>query len=433
MSDEHYKTLKIPEFYLPESLQRSELNELLTECELEDGRKITRLNPVINKCVMSDITIVVEIATGYIVPSIFQYLMRVQTSGVEDVSFDARALRLYFDFLKNHGLHWDEGDQEEYRRPVNRFSDFLTNAYRQGFIAAKTAVGYFNVVMRFYKYYLSLAHKFKYSVPVEFTRKVIKKYDNDLTSHITGLEIVMDVAKCRPRISTSDKSRELRPILGKEAEAFKQALNQHASYELKLMCVLAITSGMRAEEITDLRVDMLDSYANERIWELVLGPSVGHSTKLDSELPVILSGAIISKLIAYNKSRRYLNRAKKKKHARVNVFLTQSGKAYDQKMLSTLFGGFVKKHIHPILPTFSHKFHDLRATFGVITMKSCLDKGVAPSDALAFTKTQMRHKNLKDTMDYLEYFNQGIAMEAQADANEELLKDVFETEFGGLV
>ena len=433
MSDEHYKTLKISEFHLPESLRRSELKDLLIECELEDGTKITRLNPDVNKCLMLDITIVVEAETGYIVPSIFNYLISVRTSGVEDVSFDARALRLYFDFLKAHGLHWDEGDHKEYRRPVNRFSDFLTNIYRDGFIAAKTAIGYFNAVMRFYKFYLSLAHEFKYSVPVEFNRKVIKKYDNDLTSHITGLEIQMDVAKCRPRISANDRRRELRPILGQEGVVFRQALNQHASYELKLICVFAITSGLRADEIADLRVDMLDSYANEKVWELILGPSVGHSTKLDSELPVIVSGSMVSKLIAYNKSRRYLRRAKKRNHTRVNVFLSQSGKAYDQKTISTLFRGFVKKHIHPILPTFSHKFHDLRATFGVTTMKNCLDKGLAPSDALAFTKTQMRHKNLKDTMHYLEYFNQGIAIDAQAEANEELLKDVLGTEYGDLV
>lgn len=433
MSDEHYKTLKISEFHLPESLQRSELNELIIECEIEDGRKITRLNPDINKCVMPDMTIVVEAATGYIVPSIFKYLMSVRTSGVENVAFDARALRLYFDFLKVHGLHWDEGDQEEYRRPVNRFSDFLTNIYKGGGIAAKTAIGYFNAVMRFYKHYLSLAYEFKYSVPVEFNRKVIKRYDNDLTSHITGLEIEIDVAKCRPNISTNDRRRELRPILGKEGVVFRQALNKHASYELKLICVLAITTGLRADEIADLRVDMLDSYGNEKVWELNLGPNVGHSTKLDSELPVIVSGSMIGKLIAYNKSRRYLIRAKKREHTRINVFLTQSGKSYDQKTISTLFRDFLKNHIHPILPSFSHKFHDLRATFGVITMKSCLDKGVAPSDALAFTKTQMRHKNLKDTMHYLEYFNQGVAIDAQADANEELLKDVLETEYGGLV
>ena len=433
MSDEHYKTLKISEFHLPESLQRFEPNDLLIECEIEGGRRITRLNPNVNKCLMPDITIVVVATTGYIVPSIFKYLMNVRSSGVEDVAFDARALRLYFDFLQANELYWDEGDREEYKRPVNRFSDFLTNIYKDGFIAAKTAIGYFNAVMRFYKFHLSLAHEFKYSVPVEFNRKVIKKYDNDLTSHITSLEIAMDIAKCRPRISTSDRRRELRPILGNEGMVFRRALSQHGSYELKLICVLAITCGLRADEIADLRADMLDSYANEKVWELNLGPNVGHSTKLDSELPVVVSGNMIAKLIAYNKSRRYLSRASKMKHSRINVFLTQSGKPYDQKTISTLFGNFVKKHIHPILHSFSHKFHDLRATFGVITMKSCLDNGLSPSDALAFTKTQMRHKNLKDTMHYLEYFNHGIAIEVQADANEELLKDVLESEYGKLV
>lgn len=432
MVDEKYKTLKIPKLHLPESLQRIELDALLLEYELEDGTKITRLNPKINKSVLPDITIVVEADTGYIVPSIFNYLMSVRTSGVEDVSFDARALRLYFDFLHSHGLHWDEGDQEENRRPVNRFSEFLTKIYKDGHIASKTAIGYFNAVMRFYKHHLSSAHEFKYSVPVEFKRKVIKKYANDLTSHITGLEIVMDVAKCRPRISTNDKRTELRPILGQEGVVFRQALSQHASYELKLMCVLALTSGLRANEIADLKVDMLDSYANEKVWELALGPPVGHSTKLDSELPVVVSGSMMRKLIAYNKSKRYLNRSKKRKHTRVYVFLTQSGEAYDQKTISTLFRDFVKTHILPILPSFSHKFHDLRATFGVNTMKSCLDKGLAPSDAIAFTKTQMRHKYLKDTLHYLEYFNQSVAIEAQADANEELLRAVFEPEYGGL-
>ena len=433
MSDEYFKTSKISGFHLSESLQKHELTDLLIEYELEDGRKISRLNPHVNKDVMENMTVVVESATGYIVPSIFNYLMNLRTSGIEDVAFDARALRLYFDFLLMNGLYWDEGDKEDYRRPTNRFSEYLSSIYKDGYIAAKTAIGYFNAVMRFYKYHISLGHKFKYSVPVEFNRKVIKKYDNDLTSHISGLEIVLDVAKCRPRISTNDKRRELHPILGKEGEVFRQVLSQYASYELKMMCALAVTSGLRASEIADLRVDMLDDYANEKFWELNLGPSVGHSTKLDSELPVIVSGSMIAKLIAYNKSRRYLARAKKIKHARAYVFLTQSGKAYDQKTISTLFGDFITRYVKPIFPSFRHKFHDLRATFGVVTMKSCLDKGVAASDALAFTKTQLRHKNIKDTMHYLQYFNQGIAIEAQANANEKLLESIFEGEYGKLI
>ena len=191
------------------------------------------------------------------------------------------------------------------------------------------------------------------------------------------------------------------------------------------MCLLAMNSGMRADEIADLRIDMISRYADEDSFKLKLGPLSEHRTKKDSEMPVQVSGRTIAALLRYNKSKRYLKRLAKSTPSRPHVFLNKNGEPYTQKMISTLFNEFMNKYIIPANDEFYHKFHDLRVTFGVDTMKACIDSGWSKKECLAFTKTQMRHKYLKDTLLYLEHWQSSVALKKQATVNEGILEEVF--------
>ena len=57
-------------------------------------------------------------------------------------------------------------------------------------------------------------------------------------------------------------------------------------------------------------------------------------------------------------------------------------------------------------------------------MSSALNASLSTSEALSYTKSQMRHKNINDTNKYLEYFERGQVVEKQSDINEKLLEKV---------
>jgi integrase len=322
-------------------------------------------------------------------------------------------------------LKWDVGSSLPYERPIYQFSKFIEKQYESGVIAGTTAKNYFSCVVRFYTHHLKFNYPFQGGVPVEYTETIIKKYDNDLTSHITGLEIKVLSADCKPNIGSS-KRTELIPFNDKEKKLFFSTLVDNGSEELLLICLLAYNSGMRADEIADFRVDMISRYSGQDEFILRLGPVSGHRTKKNSEMPVEVNGRIIALLLRYNKSKRYLNRLKKTKPDRANVFLDKNGKPYTQKMISTLFNEFMRDYIKTIDPDFYHKFHDLRVSFGVIIMKTCIDAGWKRSESLAYTKKQMRHQKVETTQLYLEYWESSIAIKKQALANEEVLEDVYQ-------
>lgn len=375
---------------------------------------------------IENITVVVDEDTGFIIPSVFDYLLTRYKEGKDNSSFEARALRLYFDFIEMMpGLEWDKGSELNYERPIYQFSKFLENQYGKGEIAGTTANNYFSCVTRFYSHHLKFSYPFKGGVPIEFNETVIKKYDNDLTSHITGLEIRIKSADCKPNISVSKKT-ELVPFSQDEVKLFFNQLSKYGSEELLLMCLLSYSSGMRADEIADLKVDMISRYSNTESFTLRLGPISGHKTKKNNDMPVTVPGKTIAVLLKYNKSKRYLERLKKSNTNRAHVFLNRNGKPYDQKTISTLFSEFIRTRIAHLIKEFNHKFHDLRVSFGVNTMKACIKANWERTECLAYTKKQMRHKNLETTQLYLEYWEKSVAIKEQARVNDEILKDVYE-------
>lgn len=415
-----YKTHLIKEFRVVNNSVRNVL------CHLDFNHPITELRGEVK--VIKSLTIVIEQNSGFIVPSILDYLVSRALSNKKDSSFEARALRLYFDFLRTNELSWDVSFLQPYKRPLNRFSVWLKDAYESGNIAGTTAVGYFNAVCRYYKYHISNNHPFKGGVPVEFNSYKIKKYGADLTSHISGREIVLDVAKCRPNIRAKDKVTELLPLSVDEQEMFFKQLSKYSSEEFSLICYVSICTGLRASEVADLKLDMFRNFDNESdSYVLKVGPPAGHKTKHNNPMPVHISKSLVELIKRYTISSRYLKRLDKYQGERSPIFITQRGGVYTQKTISTLFNEFVHSYIYPNFPRFNHDFHDFhdfRVTFGVNNMKAALDAGYSHSYAVSYVKGVMRHKNVNDTLNYLEYFEKGVDVELQAEVNENILSEV---------
>ena len=374
---------------------------------------------------VKDVSIVIEDETSFIVPAVFDYLVSRYLEGRRDPQ-DAKALRLYFDFLEvNPDLEWDVGSLHEHERPIKQFSLFLEKLYFAGDISGTTATSYFRSVSRFYKYHLKLNYPFKKGAPVLYEAWVIKALDNDPFSHINGREIKINTTSSRPNISSNSKSSVLKPFSKELSSEIFMSLAKYGSKELMLMSMLSVSSGLRACEVGDLRVDMISGYTGEAQFRLNLGPSQGHTTKKGNTMSVLVEGRVIEELLNYVKSPRYLKRLKKSRdNERANVFLNKNGKPYCGKTISTLFGQLIAQHFGDDADI---RFHLFRVTFGVNVMKAALNAGWSRSECVAYTRRQMRHKNLQDTLLYLEYWTASEARLNQLAINEEMLAYVFES------
>ncbi|WP_373949961.1 tyrosine-type recombinase/integrase [Vibrio pomeroyi] len=383
-----------------------------------------------DKKTCDNLYVVIESETGVVVPPVLSFIVsHYRNHSKTSSATQAKALRLYFDFLHQHNLSWNIGALEPVDRPFTGFKWWLKEQYEEGNIAGSTARSYFSVVANFYIFHLDINTPFT-SIPMEYEEIEIRQFDNDPFAHIAGRSIVRRVSTEKLDVSARSQEGSLKPFTIQEQEMFFTKLKEHGSEEFLLICVLAILSGLRASEIADLRTDMFAIYKDDDPhFELELGAKVQHKTKQNSELPVTIAGSAVKLLKRYHISSRYVNRLNKfinNGGERANVFITQRGGAYSQHTISTLFNQFVHKHIYPEYPDFSHDFHDLRVTFGVDVMNAALNvKTLSDSEALRFTKSQMRHKNITDTLRYLSYFQKSKALVEQSKLNEELLSLIF--------
>ncbi len=389
---------------------------------LEDG--LYRPENIIGK--IDRITVVVNEDTGVIVAPVFEYLMQRYMEGLTNSSSESLGLRLYFEFLSAVNMEWDVGSDIPQQRPLHQFSLYLESAYKKGEISGSTASAYFDSVVRLYKHHLRFFYPF-IGQPLEFKEAIIKKYDNDLLSHLYGRELNFLTATCKPRISSNERERELRPISLDFLSFFLEKLSNHASIELNLIVLTSFLTGLRASEIADLRHDMIRDWNGLSHHDIRVGPQSNHHTKKSINGKVTASRRLLHLLKKYSSSSHFLKRLEKCQESRTPIFLTRSGKMFSQKIISTEFRRFIREYINPLYPDFDHKFHDLRVSFGCYLVKSLLDSGnFSNSEILATAQTAMRHKHLATTEQYLRYWTRTVVQQEIDSYTEEKLSVAFD-------
>lgn len=375
---------------------------------------------------INEITILIDEKTLLPVEIVNNYLINRYLNGKKDSNFECRSFRLYFDFLESLNLKWDVGSDYIHKRPLSMFGKYLKNLFESGQISGTTAINYFNAVSRFYKYYLEEGYQFK-GIPVEFSEKKIKIFSNSLTNHISKNEINIDITKSKPNIPRKSKSSELKPFKLEDYNLLFEELKSKSTKELMLICILSSNTGLRANEIADLKLDMITSYNNEELFDLYVGPQIGHKTKGNKNGIIKVSGKIMSLLNKYIKSPEYISRLRKYKGERPPVFITIRGNDFTSQTISIMFSSFVKEVITIKNKNFNHKFHDLRVHFGVNTMKACLDSNFNNEQSLAYVQKQMRHNDIKTTMEYLEFWTNTVIIEKRTEIQDYILNDIYDS------
>ncbi|OQK25769.1 hypothetical protein XM69_c12008 [Vibrio parahaemolyticus] len=407
--------------------------QLFTDFEIPDISNIELVldedlyRPKSSGIVIKRITTIVEVDTGVIVAPVLQHLVSRHFDGLNNSSSESLGLRLYFDFLSAIGAEWDEGSNIPHERPLHQFSRHLTDIYAQGRISGSTARAYFSSVVRFYKFHIKFDYPFK-GIPLEFKETVIKKYDNDSLSHIYEREIRYDTATCTPRIPQKDQRRELRPIPADYLNEFLALVANNASIEMALIIFTSYVTGLRANEIADLRCDMINGWDGvSDNFNILVGPQVGHQTKYMKDGTVTASNRLMKTLKSYGVSDHYLHRLSKYQGDRTHVFLTRSGKPFSQKTISTEFRRFIREWIHPEKSDFDHKFHDIRTSFGCYLAKSLLEKEeYSGAEIMAEVQESMRHKDIATTELYLRYWTRTMMQKDRDAYTEDKLSEAFD-------
>lgn len=372
---------------------------------------------------IEQLTTIVNSDTNETVEAVDTYLIYRYLTGKDNSDFEARGLRLYFDFLVAIDKSWLDGSDEIFNRPISMFSKYLKNSFEKGEISGTVATNYFNTVVRFYQFHLEQGQVFN-GTPISFKKRTVEFSTPSLTNHISQYSVEINVADCAPNIPSQAKSSELKPLSKEHSKLLFKVLKEKSTHEFFLICFIAYTTGLRVGEIADLKLEHVSQYDGQPIFDLYVGPQVGHRTKGNQNGVIKVNKTVMDIIKEHTMSSAYIKRLTRFKGYKPFLLLNRKGNQYTQEVLSVMFNQLMHDHIKPIDPSFSYKFHDLRASFGVSIMKACLDSNMSRTEALAYTQKQMRHKSIDMTLHYLEYWTHSVVNEKKSKMQEDLLKSV---------
>jgi integrase len=176
---------------------------------------------------------------------------------------------------------------------------------------------------------------------------------------------------------------------------------------------------------------------SEHRFELSLSPqATGVMTKYLKSRQVEISAELLSTLNEYRISERRIKRASKlnqklealpevadtlKQEAlerlelserHESLFVSEQGNPVTAKSIEARWTEF-RAQIKKSHPRFTHRFHDLRSTYGTYRLSNLLDAGYPPSECIGLLMGWMGHRNNSTTWKYLRYLKRKEAFKVK--------------------
>lgn len=401
-----------------------------SEEDLEGSSFALRM-PVIIK---SDNT-VWELASLYLQDSLIN-------KSVKDSTLESKSNGLldFLQFMEHTGLDVLHLPFNQNERVTYRYHASLRQRIRQGLLRPSTARKKMNSVLRFYDFCIEnqLFHKDRMrNTPYEeLTTRITVSTDFGLPyeMEVETSDLAIRVSKRQVSADAIVDGGELHPLTDTEQEYVKRYLRDTASREFQLMCYIALFSGARIQTVCTLRVFNILELKKKKpnpaddTYALEVGSSTVVDTKNGTQLTIRIPRWLVDELIAYSKSRAWKKRAEISYYGISDqnyLFLTARGDSYytsdkeaEDRRRANSWKGFKKKrglsvgiHIKQMLKKFNENeiklnpftFHDLRATFGINTLKIMLASGFTNDQALIYLKERMGHRYITTTTRYLEH------------------------------
>jgi len=337
----------------------------------------------------------------------------VTVNKLKDLSSYSRALLLYWSFLEDSSLQWDQFPPLKRLKPTYLFKHFLLNKVDNGLLTYSTANHYLKHVIQFYIWAIEES---VIEIPDEKTAPFVIEFvsimRSDKLAHLKPKFIVQS-ADLKIRVPKKPEN-SLNPLTEDALISFSNQLKKE-SIEFQLICLLAVSSGLRVSEASSFTVEALNSAipttASHSRFEVILGASTGVETKFKKQRKVEVSALLLSRLKNYSISERRLKKANKlKDKGRFEpLFISQYGNPTKKATISARWSDF-RKEIKKIYRDFNYTFHDLRSTYATYRLNDLLNAGLNVSESLDCLMSWMGHSEEATTMKYVRYLKRKNAI-----------------------
>ncbi|RSD31715.1 tyrosine-type recombinase/integrase [Vibrio pectenicida] len=374
------------------------------------------------------------------------YLFYLKTiKKAEDLSPCAQALRAYYQFLEDKGLSWDKFPPVKRLKPTYLFRSHLLKQIKQGTLAHSTASIRMNQIVNYYKWLMHDGYlHIKNEKEAPFKMEFVSVQNRGMLAHVSPTFII-ETSDLRIKVPRDADSKNIRPLspLSRDALGILTQLLPKTSEELRLQALLAIDTGMRVEEVATLTLDALDTATqlaeSQHRFEILLCPrSTGVQTKFLKTRTVEISSDLLQSLNEYRMSERRLKRITKlnEKIEQLDsdvplfaqkiieilercdrhepLFVSQQGNPATGKSIEARWVE-LRAEIKHTENSFTHRFHDLRATYGTYRLNDLLEAKLSVTECMELLMSWMGHKDESTTWKYLRYLKR---------------KDAFKVKFG---
>ena len=342
------------------------------------------------------------------------------------VSSQSRALLRYFSFLEDIGVEWDDMPSRQSKRPTYLFKRHLESQYKNGHedkLAVSTSKSYMRSVVNFYKFYISRGYQFK-NPP--FNYETITHYINAVYSSMgSKAKVIIQTTDLRLGISqqrkdtpqqlvalSDDEWKEVDRVIRKERMVVRYKDGIANTYplpiEFTLIFLLMRYCGLRRVEVLSMKLSLIRKPTQEELQKgylrLTIGGKDGVETKNSKERIIEFPSLLMKNLYEYIISERYLNRKKLSNAGNISLFINNKGDTFNNDTLNSRWSE-VRNAIRLDYPSFNHKAHNLRPTYGVSRLKQLVNSGMQQADALSYIQNRMGHSSLATTLHYLHQLN----------------------------
>jgi len=363
---------------------------------------------------------------------------------LESLAIDLLHFRRWLDHEKVDYLRFPV---RVFARPTYRYCAHLHDDINNGNIGRHTAKRRMSTVQNFYRWLVHTGMEFEHTMWREsdafITFKDDKGFAGSKKVRTTDLSGSIKVIKSRNSYSEHiDDGGKLRPLPKEEQRAVVQALMDVGNQEMTLAFLLALATGARLQSIFTLRRCHFETYYQntESTIPLKLGAGTLIDTKYNKPMIILIPYWLYQRIQVYMKSERAIRRFRRSGYAQEPehqqyVFLTHSGLPYyisKQDPFIERFKipprgnsitQFISQQLQPKLMhaghTFTFRFHDLRATFGMNLLEEKLSQLSDQSDVfkvLMDVRDRLGHTSISTTEHYLNYRkNTRIALGVQSE------------------
>lgn len=348
--------------------------------------------------VLKDMILLID-SNGLPISAANEYLINRKSCAPDSsISSLAKGLMHFFDYCEEQNIEWDSTPRIQSERPLYKFTAYLQElhdtivdpATNKRLLASTTANTYKGAAVNLVRFWLEKDHHFTHP-PCRFYKTKVE--NRGMLAHIQN-KIKVDTTDLKIIAHDQDTSSKIpnhrRPLLKTEKDALLKAIQDGLGLEkrdsqlhtvklpqpFKMMSVLSLTTGIRKEEATTFSstlVVMPKPDSNESTVKVDIDPSVGCHTKGGSSRQIAVPNEVMKQLFIYKNSAEYQTRLEKYKERNKGnkralryppLFLKANGTRYSEGYINSRWVE-VRNMINYRNPdlAFTHKFHNLRATF----------------------------------------------------------------------